>query len=647
MGIRGLSSYFSNRDSFFQTVSLEGIEVIIDANNLRYSLYRACPGTNHAFGGDYDKYYRYVRHYFETFLKCNIRPILVFDGGYDVSDNKLRTTISRAKDQIRSCAGCRPTNQGKLQVYPLLGKEVFLEVLRDLEIEILQTDFEADQIIAQMGMERGCPVLSNDSDFFVFSVDFIRLDSVDLERSKAEGSLCCELFNRQKFLEHYNIQNSEMLHLLASLIGNDYIPPSVFDIIFSNIKMAKKTKNSSERHRKIRGLIVWLSKETQVSTALDRILGCFQEKDRKALKEKVLWSLQVYKGKGEVGVQENMLPRSFHKIFADCRLPSWCMDIATKQKFLLPCQVESFDKPTTIMSCLPILQTIINIVNPTLNPVILQGRVKYSIGNLNIFTTETLNSSEMKKEERKDLFLSSLSSQLTPEEIESVPEELQGLVLILEYWSNQELVTSAHVYAILLARSILREVDPHTNFARSEKKIKEELNSPKSTSEKKQYLQTMSKYATLFHMEENMKTSTKKYVKDIVHCFGVLQSIVYTSSILNTLLGDVVILPKISEFVSGTFLYNVVMYISKKPEQLKDCFLPEKMREEFLRIFNLISSFLPNLQSVNTKHMKKKKPKQKTETSEYSDFIESDLAESESETGFFDVENRFSALKVS
>ena len=158
----------------------------------------------------------------------------------------------------------------------------------------------------------------------------------------------------------------------------------------------------------------------------------------------------------------------------------------------------------------------------------------------------------------------------------------------------------------------------------------------------------MSKYAALFHMEESMKTSTKKYDKDIVHCFGVLQAIVYTSSILNTLLGDVVILPKISEFVSGTFLYNVVMYISKKPEQLKDCFLPEKMREEFLRIFNLISSLLPNLQPVNTKPMKKKKkPRQKTDTSEYSDFIESDLAESESETGFFDVENRFSALKVS
>ena len=36
------------------------------------------------------QYYRYVRDYFETFLRCNIRPILVFDGGYDVSDIKLR-----------------------------------------------------------------------------------------------------------------------------------------------------------------------------------------------------------------------------------------------------------------------------------------------------------------------------------------------------------------------------------------------------------------------------------------------------------------------------------------------------------------------------------------------------------------------------
>ena len=35
--------------------SLEKSEIIVDGNNLRYDLYRECPGTNHAFGGDYEK----------------------------------------------------------------------------------------------------------------------------------------------------------------------------------------------------------------------------------------------------------------------------------------------------------------------------------------------------------------------------------------------------------------------------------------------------------------------------------------------------------------------------------------------------------------------------------------------------------------
>ena len=35
--------------------SLDGGVVIIDGNNLRYSLYRDTPGTNHAFTGEYDK----------------------------------------------------------------------------------------------------------------------------------------------------------------------------------------------------------------------------------------------------------------------------------------------------------------------------------------------------------------------------------------------------------------------------------------------------------------------------------------------------------------------------------------------------------------------------------------------------------------
>jgi len=33
------------------------------------------------------------------------------------------------------------------QVYPLLGKEVFMEVLRNLKVTIIQSQFEADEVI--------------------------------------------------------------------------------------------------------------------------------------------------------------------------------------------------------------------------------------------------------------------------------------------------------------------------------------------------------------------------------------------------------------------------------------------------------------------------------------------------------------------
>ena len=43
----------------FKQVWLKDCKVIIDGNNLRFALYKWCPGINHCFGGDYDKYARY------------------------------------------------------------------------------------------------------------------------------------------------------------------------------------------------------------------------------------------------------------------------------------------------------------------------------------------------------------------------------------------------------------------------------------------------------------------------------------------------------------------------------------------------------------------------------------------------------------
>jgi len=648
MGIRGLSSYFSNRDSFFKTISLDGGVVIIDGNNLRYSLYRDTPGTNHAFTGEYDKYYKHVHEYFSTLVSCGITPIVVFDGGYDVSDIKQRTVMHRARDQIRNSLACNSVSQHKIQVYPLLGKSVYLDVLADLNIQCVQTLFEADQIIARMGMERGCPVLSNDSDFFVFSVDFVKLDSVDIIRSKEEGKLVCDIFDRNKFLDYYNFSNPDLLHLLASLIGNDYIPPSVFDVIFSTIKLPNKTKSGTERHRKIRGLISWLSKESNVNSAIDRILGAFQEKDRKSLKTKILASMDVYSGGDDGQQDQNILPQRLQKDFFECRLPNWTMDVVARNRFLLPPQVECGDKPSAHTITLPIMRTIIQIINAAEKPITIQGRTKHSVGT--IFTLEDphLDISDMSGEEKKSLFLESLGWKLGSSALDLIPDELLGLFLVLQFWSKHGLVTPAHVYSILLARSIVLDVDPAIDSLRNEKKIKQQLENPQTPSNKKPYLKTISRYAPFFHVDETLKSSIRKFDRELVHSLAVFQAVFYSSTVLAALLNNPVIIPKISNFFSGTFVYNMTTSINKKPETLKECFLPEEARRNFVATFQLFVDNLPNLGEITSprKQKKKKVAKVVEKKVELSDGVDSDLTQSETENVFVDLENRFSALIV-
>ena len=63
-----------------------------------------------------------------------------------------------------------------------------------------------------------------------------------------------------------------MLHLLASLIGNDYIPESALDAVFANMKMPKKG-NGSEDNRRIKGILNFLSHYYYTEKAIDKLLG--------------------------------------------------------------------------------------------------------------------------------------------------------------------------------------------------------------------------------------------------------------------------------------------------------------------------------------------------------------------------------------
>ena len=97
MGVRGLSSFLSNRTDFFERKQLSDTKVIVDGNNLRFALYKSCPGLNDCFGGDYDKFYRHVKQFFLNLLRCGVTPVIIVDGGLDKTDQKLKTVLKRLR----------------------------------------------------------------------------------------------------------------------------------------------------------------------------------------------------------------------------------------------------------------------------------------------------------------------------------------------------------------------------------------------------------------------------------------------------------------------------------------------------------------------------------------------------------------------
>lgn len=58
-------------------------------------------------------------------------------------------------------------------------------------------------------------------------------------------------------------------------------------------------------------------------------------------------------------------------------------------------------------------------------------------------------------ERKRDLLLQSLNSSTPSPSLSSLSPELRGLFPVLEYWSRNQTITSAHIYSILLCRFIL------------------------------------------------------------------------------------------------------------------------------------------------------------------------------------------------
>uniref|UniRef100_A0A023EZ07 Putative asteroid n=1 Tax=Triatoma infestans TaxID=30076 RepID=A0A023EZ07_TRIIF len=289
MGVRGLTTFInSNSHMYFVEFKLHGCPLIVDGNSLAAVLYSETLGPYSAFGGDYDHFAEHVENFIKNLKKCEIEPIFVFDGGYE--QKKATTVRKRNAMKVYVIEKVAP-NKPARDFFPLMLRPVLQERLIELGITCLQSDFEADREIAAIAKRLNAPVLSNDSDFFIFDIPYIPLSTFpfDVCLSASESiDYCyipCQIFYVDNFLKSFGGLEKDMLPLLATVLGNDYLNRSVFKNFYGLIKI-DKSKKITLTQRRVGGLIKWLKNET-FDSAFKKILASLPKNYRQRIRSNI------------------------------------------------------------------------------------------------------------------------------------------------------------------------------------------------------------------------------------------------------------------------------------------------------------------------------------------------------------------------
>lgn len=581
----------------------------------------------------YSRYGTAIKKYFSSYLECNIKPIVIFDGGYDKSDRKFRTILMRSKDRLNLTQQIIKYGDCGGGVLPINAKIVFRDVLSELGISFAQCDFEADDQVTSLANHYNCPVLSNDSDFYIFNIisGFIRLSSVDVtvvETTNEEGGsfkfLKCDIYYIDNFLSYFPGIDKNVLPLFGTLVGNDFVNSRDFANFFSSIQFPKQKSRGlrvNQRQKKIIGLLSWLA-HCDLKEGINQVLLYSKKERREHVKSLIDRSVNGYKtqkcnltfiidGKleelekvfeSETNLKtpcNHILPIPFVTAFHLGTIQPFFLNIINLHRTFLPAQVEDISLESSYVCSRYIRQIIYGILlqhsivdtkahNEECLSAIQEydrrsGRI-YKDMVIPIFTLSNGNRLPMLNDlytMEKDDLKSLLSYVLVQDTIylQSVPGSLQLLLGCVNYWLKncspkpREELIYALIINIIYFQVILKKTKKTENDDSSNGKTQD-------TSHIASIINIITEKEAQF-AAPNVKKYFHKPVLNrgnplilhVIHNFSQLQTCILFSLYLNMLLHSPLEFPKLHEMFVGTLLYNLTKDLLSRP--FPDLFISE------------------------------------------------------------------------
>ncbi|CAL8299539.1 unnamed protein product [Gadus morhua 'NCC'] len=280
MGVKCLWSLLEDYSQIYQDIHFRDSKLLVDGTNLAHHLYRrANLDQNH--GGEYLAFQTKVQAFFKTLEYCRIKAYVVLDGGSGGRDIKPDTRM----DCIRALLQKIPNALigKKAGISPRFITTVFEQTLSNNKVDLVRCFGKADGQLAALAREWCCPVLSTDTDFYIYDLlagvlplKHFQWDSE--ETSQGRTDIPCKLYTTSSFCNAFKIDR-QLLPLFASL-ANDYIKLQKIDW---DRFLAADRNRKSKKAAHLEDLLSWLQARTDQTTEdILRVLMAFLDMSQQA-----------------------------------------------------------------------------------------------------------------------------------------------------------------------------------------------------------------------------------------------------------------------------------------------------------------------------------------------------------------------------
>ncbi|XP_066534964.1 protein asteroid homolog 1-like [Hoplias malabaricus] len=364
-----LRSFMDNSRGIWKIQKFRGCKLVIDGCNLYHTLYFT-PQFDQEHGGDYDDFENEVCHFFENLRECRIEPYVVLGGGDDVGEKDFENLKKREELKIRKAQALSSGSQRN--VLPILVKNVFIQVLRKLEVPYIQCFSKAYWEAALLANEWECPVLSNHAEFYTFNIKggFLPLKSfrwnqvIEIKKDKKK-CLSGKLFLAKNLCSTFRI-NEQLLPIFNTIWSS----PDLDERILPNWA---EFSSSKEETRDIDGLLRWLSQYQDPADVISALQSYVTNPDHSAaVTEALTRSLQEFSltpsSLAEFftsGKPKSMLPglvqkppKWICKSLARGKLSTMVFDVLATQRTILSSPIQDFQLHSSNLTSLPIRQVI-------------------------------------------------------------------------------------------------------------------------------------------------------------------------------------------------------------------------------------------------------------------------------------------------